>query len=90
MHSIKHTVAAVVAASALSLVAAACSDVEPPANEIGQGGNTKDKGPAPKGPVKTNPNRLDFGDGEAKVPARPKAPKDNNSSRLNFGDDGRN
>ena len=87
MNAIKHTAAAVVATMALSGLVAACG-AEPPANDIGQVGDTKKKGPAPKGPVKTNPNRLDFGDGEAKVPAKPRAPKDNNSSRLDFGDNG--
>ncbi|HSU03857.1 MAG TPA: hypothetical protein VLK03_15000 [Nocardioides sp.] len=88
MNAIKHTVVAVVAATALSLVTA-CSDVQPPANDIGQLGDEKSKAPVPKGHVRTNPNRMDFGDGKATLPAKPKAPRDHNRSRLDFGDDGR-
>lgn len=88
MYAIQHTVAAVVAATALSLVAA-CSDVQPPANDIGHVGDTKSKAPVPRGHTRTNPNRMDFGDGEATVPAKPKAPRDRNPARLDFGDVGR-
>lgn len=88
MNVIKHTVAAVVAATALSLVAA-CGDVNPPANDIGQVDDKKAKAPVPEAPVRTQPNRMDFGDGEAKVPEEPKTAKDDNEARLDFGDDGR-
>lgn len=88
MNAIKNTVAAVVAATALSLVAA-CGDVQPPANDLGRVGDTTSKSPAPKSPVRTNPGRMEYGDGEAKVPAKPEAPRDRNHARLDFGDDGR-
>ena len=52
MNHIKNTVAAVVAAAALSLVAA-CGDLEPPANDIGK--SVEKKGPAPEGPCGTTP-----------------------------------
>jgi hypothetical protein len=87
MNSIKNTFAAVVAAATLSLVAA-CGDLEEPAT----GADTsveKSKGPAAKLPVRDHTNRMDFGDGEATLPAEPKRTRDTNSSRLDFGDDGR-
>ena len=88
MNHIRNTVAAVVAAAALSLVAA-CGDVEPPAHDIGK--TVEKKAPAPKAPVRTNPNRMDFGDGEATVPAKPRSKSwtDRDPSRLDFGDNGR-
>ena len=86
MNHIKNTVAAVVAAAALSLVTA-CGDLEPPANDIGK--TVEKKAPAPKAPVRTNPNRMDFGDGEATVPAKPRPSVDHNAARLDFGDNGR-
>ena len=45
--------------------------------------------PAPKGPTWDHPNRMDFGDGKATLPAKPKPSTDDNPSRLNFGDNGR-
>ena len=88
MNHIKNTVAAVVTAAALSLVAA-CGDLEPPANDIGKSQDKKSDSPAPKQPVRDHTNRLDFGDGEATLPAKPKPSKDTNASRLDFGDNGR-
>ena len=87
MTHIKNTVAAVVAAAALSLVVASCGDVEPPATDIGK--SVEKKGPAPKGPTWDHPNRMDFGDGKPTLPAKPKPSTDDNPSRLNFGDNGR-
>lgn len=87
MNHIRNTVAAVVAAAALSFVAA-CGDLEPPASDIGKSVDKKNDSPAPRIPVRTHPNRLDFGDGQAKVPAKPKW-TDRNPSRLDFGDNGR-
>ena len=88
MNHIKNTVAAVVAATAISLVAA-CGDVEAPATDIGK--SVEKKSPAPEGPVRTNPNRMDFGDGEATLPAKPKTKSwtDRDPSRLDFDDNGR-
>ncbi len=90
MNHIRNTVAAVAAAAALSLVAG-CGDLEPPANDIGKSVEKKSKSPAPKIPTWDHPNRMDFGDGEATMPAKPKAPSwtDRNPSRLDFGDNGR-
>ncbi len=90
MNHIKNTVAAVVTAAALSLVAA-CGDVEPPANDIGKPVDKSSEGPAPKGPVRDHTNRMDFGDGEATAPAKPKTKTwtDRNPSRLDFGDNAR-
>ena len=90
MNHIKNTVVAVVAAGVLSLVAG-CGDLEPPANDVGRSVDKKNDGPAPRIPVRTNPNRLDFGDGEAKAPAKPrsKSRTDRNPARLDFGDNGR-
>ena len=39
--------------------------------------------------MRDHPNRMDFGDGEATLPAKPKPRRDANLSRLDFGDDGR-
>lgn len=91
MHRIKNTVVAVVGAAALSLVAACGEDLEAPANDIGNTVEKKSEGPAPKAPVRTNPNRMDFGDGKATLPAKPKSKTwtDRNRSRLDFGDTGR-
>lgn len=89
MHRIKNTVVAVAAAAALSLVAACGEDLEPPANDIGNTVEKKSKSPAPKMPVRDHTGRMDFGDGEAKLPAKPKPSKDTNPSRLDFGDTGR-
>ena len=88
MNHIKNTVAAVLAAAALSLVTA-CGDLEPPANDIGK--TVEKKAPAPKAPVRTNPNRMDFGDGEVTLPVKPRSKSwtDRNPSRLDFGDNGR-
>jgi hypothetical protein len=89
MNHFRNTLAGVVTAAALSLVAA-CGDVEPPANDIGGASDKKTNDtPVPKAPVKTDPNRLDFGDGEATLPAKPETRVDDNRSRLDFGDDGR-
>ena len=88
MNHLRNTVVALAAAAALSLVAA-CGDVEAPANDIGSAGDRTSDTPAPKGPVKTDPHRLDFGDGEATLPAQPRTRTDQNPSRLDFGDDGR-
>ena len=87
MNHIKNTVAAVAAAAALSLVAA-CGDLEAPASDIGKSVE-KSQGPAPKGPIRDHTNRMDFGDGQATLPAKPKPSKDTNPSRLDFGDNGR-
>ena len=88
MNHIKNTVAAVLAAAALSLVTA-CGDLEPPVNDIGK--TVEKKAPAPKAPVRTNPNRMDFGDGEVTLPVKPRSKSwtDRNPSRLDFGDNGR-
>ena len=86
MNHIKNAVTAVVVAAALSLVTA-CGDLEPPVNDIGK--TVEKKAPAPKAPVRTNPNRMDFGDGEATVPAKPRPSVDHNAARLDFGDIGR-
>src|SRR5687767_1111492 len=59
MNHIKTTVAAVVTAAALSLVAA-CGDVEAPANDIGT--SVEKKSPAPEMPVRDHTGRMDFGD----------------------------
>lgn len=88
MNHIRNTVVAVAAAAALSLVAA-CGELEAPANDIGTSVEKKSKSPAPKVPVRTQPNRMDFGDGEATLPAKPKTWKHDNASRLDFGDNGR-
>ena len=80
------TAVAVAAAAALSLLTA-CG-TETAANDIG-GVVEKSDTPAPKIPVRTNPNRLDFGDGEATLPAEPRREPDRNRARLDFGDDGR-
>ena len=89
MNHLRKSLAAIVTAAALSLVAA-CGDVEPPANDIGGASDTKTSDtPVPKAPVKTDPNRLDFGDGEATLPATPRTRPDDNRARLDFGDDGR-
>lgn len=87
MNNIRNAVVAVVAAAALSL--AGCSDVEPPATDIGKSQDKKSDGPAPKQPVRDHTNRMDFGDGKATLPAKPKPSRDDNSSRLDFGDNGR-
>ena len=86
MNHVRNTVAAFVAAAALSLVAG-CGDVEPPANDIGT--SVDKKRPAPKGPTWDHSNRMDFGDGKATLPAKPRPTSDDNPSRLNFGDSGR-
>jgi hypothetical protein len=88
MTHIRNTVAAVVAAASLSLVAA-CGDLEPPATDIGKMVQQR-KGPAPEGPTWNHPGRMDFGDGEATLPAKPRSKSwvDRNPSRLDFGDDG--
>ena len=90
MNHIRNTVAALATVAALSLVAA-CGDVEAPASDIGKSVEKNNQSPAPKGPVRTNPNRMDFGDGEATLPAKPKTKSwtDRNPSRLDFGDNGR-
>lgn len=90
MNHIKNTVAAVVAATALSLVAA-CGDLEAPANDIGTSVEKKTKSPAPEQPVRDHAGRMDFGDGEATLPAKPRSKSwtDRNPSRLDFGDNGR-
>ena len=64
---------------------AGCGDVEPPANDIGT--SVDKKRPAPKGPTWDHPNRMDFGDGKATLPAKPLEGRQ--PSRLDFGDDGR-
>jgi hypothetical protein len=88
MNHLRNTLAAVGAAAALSLLSA-CG-VEAPASQIGGTVDEKTSDtPAPKAPVKTNANRLDFGDGEATLPATPKARPDDSLARLDFGDDGR-
>jgi hypothetical protein len=87
MNHIKNTVAAVVATAALSLVAA-CGELDSSATETGQSVD-KSKSPAPKGPTWDHAGRMDFGDGEATLPAKPKSSTDRNTSRLDFGDDGR-
>ena len=87
MNHIRNAVAAVATVASLSLVAA-CGDVEPPATDIGKSVQ-KSQAHAPKGPTWDHPNRMDFGDGEATLPAKRKAPKDDNPSRLDFGDDAR-
>lgn len=84
----RNTVAAVVFAAALSLVAA-CGEMEAPAENIGSTVDKKSKSPAPKGPVRDHTNRLDFGDGRATLPAKPTPSRDANASRLDFGDNGR-
>ena len=88
MNHIRNTVTAAVAVAALSLVAG-CGDVEPPATDIGTSVDRKNDGAVPKGPTWDHPNRMDFGDGEAKVPAKSKPSTDDDPSRLNFGDNGR-
>ena len=88
MNHLRNTVTAVVAAAALTLVAA-CGDVEPPATDIGKSVDKKNDSPAPKGPTWDHPNRMDFGEGKATLPAKPKPTRDGNSSRLDFGDNGR-
>lgn len=87
MNHIRNAVVAVATAAALSMVAA-CG-TEAPAADISGAGNQKSDSPAPKVPVRTNLHRLDFGDGEATLPAQPKAHADHNTSRLDFRDDGR-
>ncbi|MFC7727838.1 hypothetical protein ACFQW6_22225 [Nocardioides sp. GCM10028917] len=87
MNHLRNTVAVVAVTAALSLVAA-CGDVEPPANDITKSVK-KSKSPAPKMPVRDHANRLDFGDGEATLPAKPKPTRDINLARLDFGDHGR-
>lgn len=87
MNHIKNTVAAAVTAAALSLLAA-CGELEAPDNSIGKTVE-KSEGPAPKIPVRDHANRMDFGDGEATLPAKPKPSRDDNASRLDFGDNGR-
>ena len=87
MNHIKNAVTAVVVAAALSLVTA-CGDLEPPATDIGKTVE-KNESPAPKGPTWDHPNRMDFGDGEATLPAKPKPSTDRNTARLDFGDNGR-
>ena len=77
---------AITAAAVLSLVAG-CGDLEPPATDIGK--TVGKKSPAPRMPVRTQPVRMDYGDGEATLPAKPKPAKDDNPSRLGFGDTGR-
>jgi hypothetical protein len=88
MNHIRNTVTAVAAVAVLGLFAG-CGDVEAPANDIGSSVDKKKEGPAPKAPVRTNPHRMDFGDGEATLPAKPEGWTDDNPSRLDFGDDGR-
>jgi hypothetical protein len=88
MNHLRNAVAAVATVASLSLVAA-CGDVEPPATDIGKSVEKTTKSPAPEMPVRDHVGRMDFGDGEATLPAKPKAPKDDNPSRLDFGDDGR-
>ena len=86
MNHIKNTVVAVVATAALGLVTA-CGDLEPPVSDIGK--SVEKKAPAPKAPVRTNLNRMDFGDGEVTLPAKPRPSIDHNAARLDFGDNGR-
>ena len=90
MNQIRNTITAVVATAALSVVAA-CGDVEPPANDIGRAAEKTSRSAAPDVPVWDHPGRMDFGDGEATLPARPRSKgwTDRNPSRLDFGDDGR-
>ena len=88
MNHIRNTVAAVVAAVALSL-ASGCGDLEPPANDVGKSVDKKNNGGAPKGPTWDHPNRMDFGDGKVTLPAKPKPSTDRNTARLDFGDNGR-
>lgn len=90
MNHIRNTVAAVAAAAALSLVAG-CGDLEPPASDIGRSVDKASKSPAPRVPAWDHASRMDFGDGEATLPAKPKAKTrvDRNPSRLDFRDDGR-
>lgn len=88
MTHIRNTVAAAVIAAALSLVAA-CGEMEAPAQNINDSDNKKSEKPAPKGPVRTGPGRLDFGEGKVTLPAKPKPSSDANASRLDFGDNGR-
>jgi hypothetical protein len=87
MNPIRNTVVAVAAAAALSLVAG-CGDVEAPAQDIGDAGDRTSDAPAPKGPVRTNLHRLDFGDGEAAPPEEPEPTRDARLARLDFGDNG--
>ena len=88
--NVKSTVAAVVATIALSFVVA-CGDLEAQVEDIGKSVDKKSETPAPKSPVRTNANRMDFGDGEATLPAKPKSKSwtDRDATRLDFGDNGR-
>ena len=87
MNHLRNTITAVAAATALTFLAG-CGDVQAPANDIG--GAVEDTGtPTPRIPVRTDPNRLDFGDGEAILPPEPRRPRDTNRARLDFGDEGR-
>lgn len=88
MTHIRNTVVAVVLAAALSLVAA-CGELEAPVENIDSTVDKTSKNPAPKGPVRDQLGRMDFGDGKATLPAKPKPSKDGNASRLDFGDNGR-
>ena len=57
MNHIRNTVAAVVAAAALSLVAA-CGDLEPPATDIGKSVDKKQPGTQGPGPHQPQPDGL--------------------------------
>ena len=60
MNHLTKTVVAVAAAVSLGLLTA-CGDQESPAGNTGTSAEKKES-PAPKSPVRTNPNRMDFGD----------------------------
>ena len=87
MNHIRSAVAALATVAALSLVAA-CGELDSSATETGKSVE-QSKSPAPGIPLRDHANRMDFGDGEATLPATPKPAKDTNSSRLDFGDNGR-
>ena len=88
MNHLTKTVVAVAAAASLAFLSA-CGDQESSADTTGTSIEKKES-PAPKAPVRTNPNRMDFGDGEVTLPEKSEERStDRNRSRLEFGDDGR-
>lgn len=88
MNHVKNTFATAVAVAALSLVSA-CGELEAPASDVG-GASEKGKVAVPRGPEKTNPHRLDFGDRDGEPSLTPRAKRsprlDDSPARLDFRD----